>query len=225
MQFEIEGQQHNLNDSISLHRQALELCPLPHPNQSTSLNNLAAALQIRFEKRGQQNDLSDGISLHRQALELRPLSHPNQSSSLNNLAHALKIQFEQRGQQNDLDESILLHKKALELRPSPHPDQSASFYAIGQVFILAHSSQDNDSEYLDQAMSSFLAATQCLSKAASYHLKIAKTWIHYADVIYQHSSAIDAYHAALQALPQLAALSLDIQSRHKALTVGSDGLA
>jgi hypothetical protein len=41
----------------------------------------------------------------------------------------------------------------------------------------------------------------------------------------QHNSAINAYNAALQALPQLAALTLDIQSRQKALTDGSDGLA
>ena len=43
--------------------------------------------------------------------------------------------------------------------------------------------------------------------------------------IYKHSSAINAYYAALQALPQLAALTLDIQSHHKALVAGSDGLA
>jgi hypothetical protein len=94
------------------------------------------------------------------------------------------------------------------------------------LFILAHSANDDDSlEFLDRGMSAFLAATQCLPQSASHHFQVAKTWIHYADVIYKHISAIDAYNAALQALPLLAALSLDIQSRHKALTAGSDGLA
>jgi hypothetical protein len=114
-----------------------------------------------------------------------------------------------------------LHREALELCPKPHPNRLASFYAIGKLFILAYLAKNNDSaEYLDQAMSSFFSATQCLSQSASYHFQIAKTWIHYADVIYQHSSAIDAHNAALQALPQLAAFSLDIQSCHKALTAG-----
>ena len=118
-----------------------------------------------------------------------------------------------------------MHKEALELHPAPHPDRSASLYAIGNALILAHSIQDNDSKYLDQAMSLFLAATQCLPQPASRCFEIAKTWIQCADVIYQHSSAIDAYNTALQALPQLAALSLNLRSRHKALTAGSDGLA
>jgi hypothetical protein len=93
------------------------------------------------------------------------------------------------------------------------------------VLILAHSTKNNDLEYLDQAMSSFLAATQCISQPAYHRLQIAQTWIHYADIRHKHSSAIDAYDAALQALRQLAAFSLNIQSRRKALTTGSDGLA
>ena len=223
--FKQGGQKSDLYESISLNRQALELRPPPHPDQSTSLNNLAIALETQFKEEGQQNHLEESISLNRQALELRPPPHPDRSTSLNNLATALKVQYVHGSQQNDLDESISLYKQALELRPSPHPDQSASLYAIGQVLILAHLAKNNNSEYLDQAMSSFFAATQCLSQSASYRLQIAKTWIHYANDIYQHSSAIDAYIAALQALPQLAALSLDIQSRHRALTDGSDGLA
>ena len=220
-----EGHQNNLDESISLNRQALELRPLSNPNRSTSLNNLATALETRFKHGGQQNDLDESISFNRQALELRPLPHPDRSYSLNNLAAALKAWYMQGNHQNDLDESISLYKQALELRPSPHPDRSSTLYSISKVLILAHSAMGNDSEHLDQAMSLFLAATQCLSQSASHRLQIAKTWIHYADNIYQHSSAIDAYNAALQALPHLAALSLDIQSRQKALTDRSDGLA
>jgi hypothetical protein len=69
-----------------------------------------------------------------------------------------------------------------------------------------------------------LQPCKCLSKSPSQHFHIAQRWAYYAD-LYQHPSAIEAYDAALLILPQLAALSLDIQSRHKALTAGSDGLA
>jgi len=72
-------------------------------------------------------------------------------------------------------------------------------------------------------MSSFSTAIQCCSKSPSQHFHIAQGWAYHAD-FYQHPSAIEAYDAALFILPQLAALGLDIQSRHKALT-GSDGLA
>lgn len=79
-------------------------------------------------------------------------------------------------------------------------------------------------EHLDEAMSSFAAATQCLSKSPSHRLRTAKYWIFQAEK-YQHATAIDAYETALQALPQIAALSLDLQSRQKALFAGTDGLA
>jgi tetratricopeptide (TPR) repeat protein len=172
------GQQSDLDEAISLHRQALELFLPPHPNRSASLTNLANALLTRFKQGGQQSDLDEAISLHRQALELRPTPHPDRSSSLNNLALALLIQFQQEGQRSDLDE----------------------------------------------AMSLFLTATQYIFQFLSQRLQIAKNWICYADRN-QHISAIDAYEAALQALPQMAVLSFNVKSRQEALTARSDGLA
>ncbi len=49
-------------------------------------------------------------------------------------------------------------------------------------------------------------------------------WSFYAD-LHQHPTAIEAYDVALKVLPQLISLSLDIKSRHEALTTTSDGLA
>ncbi|KAF8970455.1 CHAT domain-containing protein [Flammula alnicola] len=222
--FEQGGQRRDLDEAISLHRQALKLLPSPHPDRSASLNNLANALKTRFEQGGQRNDLDEAIPLHRQALELRPSPHPDRSASLNNLASALKTQFEQGGERSDLDEVISLHRQALELRPSPHPDRSTSFAALGDILVDAHSLTDRNSDFLEQAMCSFSAATQCLSQPPSRRLNIAKSWIRHADN-HQHIHAIDAYDAALQALPQLAALSFSLQSRQEALSAGSDGLA
>jgi tetratricopeptide (TPR) repeat protein len=106
--FKQGGQQSDLNEAISLHRQALELFLPPHPLESSSLNNLANALLAQFEQGGQQGDLNEAIALYRQALELRLPPHPDRSSSLNNLASALSTQFQQGGQQSDLDEAMSL---------------------------------------------------------------------------------------------------------------------
>jgi hypothetical protein len=51
----------------------------------------------------------------------------------------------------------------------------------------------------------------------------AKSWANHADS--NHESALDAYQAAIELLPRLAMLGLDLQSRRHALTSGSDGLA
>ena len=52
----------------------------------------------------------------------------------------------------------------------------------------------------------------------------ATAWAFHANK-HRHPSAIEAYYAALSALPQLAALSLDIKTRQAALPPGSNGLA
>ncbi|KDR69060.1 hypothetical protein GALMADRAFT_77866, partial [Galerina marginata CBS 339.88] len=216
--------QSDLDEAILLHRQALELQPSPHPGRSESLNNLANALHTNFMQKAHQTDLNEAILLHREALDIRNLFHPRRSESLNNLANALRTQFERNGQQTVLNEAILLNRKALELRPSPHPDQSQSLYDLGSGLIHAYSLSGNNSEYLEEGIESFRAATQCLNQPASLRLRIAHAWISQA-VLHQHNSSIDAYDAALQALPNLAALSFDIKSRQVALLTDSNGLA
>jgi hypothetical protein len=221
--FQREGQQSDLDEAISLHRQALKLRLPPHPDRSASLNDLASALWTRFKQRGQQSDLNEAISLDRQALELRLPLHPDRSKSLNNLASTLLTRFQQEGQQSDLDEAISLHRQALELLLPPHPDRSASLNNLAKALSVQFEQRGQRSD-LDEAMSLFLTATQYLFQSPSYRLCVAKDWIDCAERN-QHISAIDAYKAALQALPQVAALSLDVESRQKALTLGSDGLA
>ena len=72
-------------------------------------------------------------------------------------------------------------------------------------------------------MSLFLTATQYPFQSPFSRLYIARRWIHCANRN-QHSSAIEAYEASIQALPQVAALSLDVASRQDVIG-GSDGLA
>ena len=126
MRFRHNGNLNDLKESIEYHQQALELLPVPHPNRSSSINNLAFALVTQFEQMGDLNDLERSIEYFQQALELTPASHPNQSESFDNLASALHTRFQQKGNLNDLEVSIDYHQQALELRPVPHPNRSSS---------------------------------------------------------------------------------------------------
>ncbi|KDR78250.1 hypothetical protein GALMADRAFT_138368 [Galerina marginata CBS 339.88] len=74
-------------------------------------------------------------------------------------------------------------------------------------------------------MSLFNAAMQCPSQPPSQQFPIATQWAYHADLHHDDPSALEAYDAALSILPRLAALGLDIQSRHEALTARSDRLA
>jgi hypothetical protein len=99
------GQYEHLDNASLLHREALELQPVPHPDRSISVNNLAMALRTRFRQSGQYADLDDAFLCNREALDLRP----DQVMSLDNVALALRTRFKQSGQRDDLDEAILFH--------------------------------------------------------------------------------------------------------------------
>jgi len=108
----------DLDECISLHRQALVLRPLPHPNRSTTLINLANAVDGRFRQTGQLADLDEAISLNREALQLLLAYHFHRSMSLNNLANSLDARFSRTGELVDVEDAISLHRQALALRPA-----------------------------------------------------------------------------------------------------------
>ena len=66
-----------LEESIAYYHQTFDLCPIGHPDRSSSLNNLATAVSTRFEQLGGMEDLEEGITCHRQALALRAHDHPD----------------------------------------------------------------------------------------------------------------------------------------------------
>ncbi|KAF8961753.1 tetratricopeptide repeat-containing protein [Flammula alnicola] len=147
-----QGASNDLDEAISLHREALVLQPAPHPHRSVSLNNFANALRTCFGQRGSSNDLDEAISLHREALVLRPAPHPDHPQSLNNLANALHTRFEQWGTSNDLDEAISLHREALVLRPAPHPYHSISLNNLADALRIRFEQQGISND-LDEAIS------------------------------------------------------------------------
>jgi tetratricopeptide (TPR) repeat protein len=105
-----------LRQSIGLLREALDLCPVPHPAQTDTFYALGLALHTCFKQLGDIDDLSGAIALHRDALRLRPLGHPLRADSLHALACALIARFDHQGGMDTLTEVIRLLREALHLR-------------------------------------------------------------------------------------------------------------
>ncbi|KAH8105727.1 TPR-like protein [Phellopilus nigrolimitatus] len=120
----------DLEQCITLYRDALELHPPGHPSRSASLNKLAETVRTRFKQTGRMEDLEESIVLSRDALNLCPHEHPDRSTCVDNLANGLLIQFMQAGRMEDLEQSITLLRDALDLRPPGHPDRSASLNSL-----------------------------------------------------------------------------------------------
>ncbi|KAI6157664.1 hypothetical protein BKA82DRAFT_228027 [Pisolithus tinctorius] len=134
--FKQEGEIEDLNEAITLLREALELPPIGNDadDRSLSLNNLAVCLSNRYENQGAIDDLEEAITLGRAALELCPPGHPDRCVSLHNLACDLRTRFVKQTAIHDLEEAIELLRAALELRPSGHPHRSSSLHQLALCF-------------------------------------------------------------------------------------------
>jgi hypothetical protein len=87
--FQQTGRIADLEQGIQLHRTALVLCPVEHPDKKSS-----------FIKRYYSHHL---------------LGHPDRTGSLNNLAIAMGTRFRQIGRIADFDEGIHLPREVLKL--------------------------------------------------------------------------------------------------------------
>ncbi|KAG1859630.1 hypothetical protein F4604DRAFT_1684593 [Suillus subluteus] len=151
----------DLDESIDLHRAALELRPLGHSDHASSLNDLAISIQVRFKQCGVFADLYESIKLYQAALvlhppaalELRPPGHSDRYLSLNNLS----VSLGDRGLPSDLDEAVELHRAALMLCPPGHFGRSSSLDNLA-VSLRKRFKQQGDPSDLDESIDLHRAA-------------------------------------------------------------------
>ncbi|KAG6328346.1 hypothetical protein ID866_10743, partial [Astraeus odoratus] len=149
--YELQAALGDLEEAISFHKQALDLCPASHPSRSLLLNNLASCMHSRYESQGAFGDLEEAIFLNKQALDLRPIGHPNRSSSLINLANCMQSRYLSQGTLQHLQEAISFHQQALDLCPVGHENRSSSLVNLANCMQLRYESQSK-SEDLEEAI-------------------------------------------------------------------------
>ena len=211
--FKQKGQADDLEEAILHLREALTLRSAPHPDRAQALNNLANTLSRQFEQKGQVDDIEEAILHFREAVELCS-THTGRSLLSHNLAHALSTRYEQTGQVDDLEEAVLFQQAALVCLPASNPQRCRSRAALG--FYLCQNSGSSDRSLLDTAMNAFRDAVTSEPGPLLERLQAAKQWAINADDA-KHASALEAYQAAVQLLPQVAMLASDVKSRHRLL--------
>ncbi|KAJ6566904.1 CHAT domain-containing protein [Mycena capillaripes] len=125
----------DLDEAITLHREALCVRAPPHQDRRTSLSNLSYALRARFRLHGELNDLDEAIPLYRELLELQLESNPAREVTFDSLGTALLIRFDQRGDPGDLDEAIMSFKAVLALSKPLHPRRNHALNNLVYVLI------------------------------------------------------------------------------------------
>ncbi|KAJ6545320.1 CHAT domain-containing protein, partial [Mycena capillaripes] len=228
--YEQEGDPKDIDEAIDLHRKALSLPPSTHMDHSMSLNNLANALQMRFEQWGDSNDIEEAIRLHKEALTLCPQSHADHPQYLNNLALAMRTRFKWKGHLKDINDSVELHRQALSLCSPTHPDRGRYLLNLAAV-VETRFEQKNDPKDSDEAIELYSEALALLpspsrdhDQAATYpsspplvQFRHAYSWAKMA-MKHSHVSSLTAYRTAIELLPQLAGLHLDVHSRQEVLS-------
>ncbi|KAJ7210113.1 CHAT domain-containing protein [Mycena pura] len=210
-----KGDFNDLEEAIELHREAISLRPTPHPDHGKFLSNLASAIQTRYEEKGDFQDINEAIELHRGALALHPTPHPYHETCLYNLASALRSWSEQKGDIKDLEEAIGLCERGIVICAAPHPNRGGNLTLLACLLANKYERTLLDDD-LNASISAFQEASIYLSSPPLKRLHHTHAWALIASQR-GHDSALSAYRATIDLLPQIAALHLDAVSRRNIL--------
>ncbi|KAG8850133.1 hypothetical protein FRB96_000508 [Tulasnella sp. 330] len=140
-----------LSMAIECFELTLESRPAGHPDHSSALNDLAAALNYRFEESGDRADLDTAIGYFEDALQLLSPTHEGRSDFLYNLAVTITNRFRLTGDRKDVEVAIRFHQDALRLRPLGHPHRSSSLHQFGSA-VYDRAEQTKDLVDIDKAI-------------------------------------------------------------------------
>ncbi|RYP58987.1 hypothetical protein DL771_011041 [Monosporascus sp. 5C6A] len=129
----------DLEEAISVAREAVDATPQDHPDRAARLNNLGNRLGDRYSRTGAMSDLEEAIGMDleeairvaREAVDATPQDHPDRAGWLNNLGNRLGDRYSRTGAMSDLEEAIGLVREALDATPQDHPDRAGGLNNLG----------------------------------------------------------------------------------------------
>ncbi|KAK3934877.1 hypothetical protein QBC46DRAFT_347180 [Diplogelasinospora grovesii] len=95
----------DLEEGVTMSRQAVGLTPQDHPSRAMWLNGLGNWLLRRFERTGKMADLEESCSVLQQAVESTPCDHPDRVSRFYNLGRSLQSRYERTGEVANVEEA------------------------------------------------------------------------------------------------------------------------
>ncbi|KAJ7928232.1 CHAT domain-containing protein [Mycena leptocephala] len=214
--FERLGDLNDLNKSVLRGQDAARLAPDGDPDKPSMLNNLGGSLLRRFEQLGDLEDVNKSVSMRQDAVHLTPDGHPGKPSMLNNLGNSLVRRFERLGDLDDLNKSIKVREDAIHLTPDDHPYKPSILNNLGNSLVRRFYRLGDLNDLNESAISVYRLASRSTTGPAHIRFQAASMWAQHAK-IGKDSSLMEAYHVALDLLPELAWLGLSISDRHQHL--------
>jgi tetratricopeptide (TPR) repeat protein len=103
----------DLEESVSLMREALQHTSSSSMFRSAFADNLAGSLRLLFTRKGELQDLDESIELSRHAINLLPEDHVDRSWIFSNLGKSLCHRFHETRNVVDLDEAHVSYQYAM----------------------------------------------------------------------------------------------------------------
>jgi len=104
--YELSGDLADLQRSIDLNAQVLQILPKTSPDLPKILHNAGLHLRKRYHHTKQRTDLQQPIDYYQQAIQLAPLTSPNLPMFFTNLTFALRDVSAKTGTTTDLQQAI-----------------------------------------------------------------------------------------------------------------------
>lgn len=120
--FDALGHSADLDDSITFHRRARELCPDNYPDRFKVLLPLAIRLMTRYKVSGRTQDLRESMLTHLETLALPPEATDRSratSTSLHDLSRGAECFLQRLSGDGTFNEALQLYTSALEELNSP----------------------------------------------------------------------------------------------------------
>ncbi|THU88185.1 hypothetical protein K435DRAFT_969583 [Dendrothele bispora CBS 962.96] len=200
--FERLGELKDIENAIDVKRQAVDLTPDGHADKAALLNNLGNAFQSRFERLGELKDIENAIDIKRQAVDLTPEGHAYKAGRLNNLGIAFQSRFEHLGELKDIENAIDIKRQAVDLTPDGHAGKAALLSSLGNAF----------SRRFER-----LGELKDITEASVAYKQAAENTSSRPSTRYSPSSALDAYTAVLEIIPQVVWFGQTVHQRYEEL--------
>ncbi|KAJ6554753.1 CHAT domain-containing protein [Mycena capillaripes] len=209
------GKMADMAEALKHSRHALSLCPPTHSKHGLFLNSLANNLLKHFDLQGNSADNEEALQYAKEGMRLYPSPHPYYSSTLEIYTAAQQNRIDSQSTHSDIDQVIQLHRDTLQFFSSPHPGRGRLLRKLGQSLMVSYQRIPHNS-VIAEAMLMFEEAAKYTSCPPLARFNYAKYWAKIANQ-YNHPSALKAYSTAINYLPMLAALDLNLQYRQEML--------
>lgn len=203
----------------------MELTADGHPDKAVRLLNLGGSEMLRYKHSGDLADLENATSNVALAVKLTRDDHPEMPLYLSNMSSCRETRYKDLRDLTELEFGISDLTKAIELADIGHPSRGIFLYNLGNLKNLQFELL-GDRAVLAAAITSWKAATQSQTVYPRHALSAARRW---AEISYHNgdlTGAMDGYRKALEILPKVAWLGLDVAARqHWLLREKSESMA